>query len=90
MFLEGSKFKTCESEDLRKHIDAAGVDRTILASDLGQTGVFSPLEGFRRGIRLCMDLGYPDEDIRKMVSLNAARAIGLEADLPTHGGNNVQ
>lgn len=82
MFLEGSKFKTQPPEDLRKHIDAAGVDQTILCSDLGQTGVFSPLEGFRRGIKLCMDLGYPDEDIRKMVSLNAARAIGLEADLP--------
>jgi len=82
MFLEGSKFKTQASEDLRKHIDAAGVDQTILCSDLGQTGVFSPLEGVRRGIKLCMDLGYPDEDIRKMVSLNAARAIGLEADLP--------
>ena len=82
MFLDGSKFQTQAPEDLRKHIDAAGVDRTILCSDLGQTGVFSPLEGFRRGIRLCMDLGYSDEDIRKMVSLNAARAIGIEADLP--------
>ncbi len=82
MFLEGSKFKTQPEEDLRKHIEAAGVDQTILCSDLGQTGVFSPLEGFRRGIKLCMDLGYPDEDIRKMVSLNTARAIGLEADLP--------
>ena len=82
MFLDGSKFQSCASEDLRKHIDAAGVDQTILCSDLGQTGAFSPLEGFRRGIRLCMDLGYTDEDIRKMVSLNAARAIGLEADLP--------
>ena len=83
MFLEGSKFKACAEEDLRKHIDAAGVDQTILSSDLGQTGVFSPLEGFRRGIKLCMRLGYTDEDIRKMVSLNAARAIGLEGDLPT-------
>jgi hypothetical protein len=83
MFLEGSKFKTCSSEDLRRHIDAAGVDQTILCSDLGQTGIFSPLEGFRRGVKLCIDLGYDDEQIRKMVSLNAARAIGLEADLPT-------
>lgn len=82
MFLEGSKFKTCAEEDLRKHIDAAGVGQTILCSDLGQTGVFSPLDGFRRGIKLCIRLGYSDEDIRKMVSLNAARAIGLEADLP--------
>ena len=82
MFLEGSKFKSCEAEDLKKHIDAAGVDRTILCSDLGQTGTFSPIEGLRRGIRLCMDLGYADEEIRKMVSLNAARTLGIEADLP--------
>ena len=82
MFLVGSKFRTQAPDDLRKHIDAAGVDQTILCSDLGQTGVFSPLEGFRCGIELCVELGYPDEDIHKMVSLNAARAIGLEADLP--------
>jgi hypothetical protein len=82
MFLEGSKFKSCESEDLRKQIDAAGVERTILCSDLGQTGTFSPLDGFRRGIKLCMDLGYDDEQIRKMVSTNTATALGIEADLP--------
>jgi len=77
MFIEGSKFKTCESEDLRKHIEAAGVDQTVLCSDLGQTGTIGPIEGIRRGIRLCMDLGYDDEQIRKMVSLNAARMLGL-------------
>ena len=82
MFIEGSKFKSCESEDMKKHIDAAGVDQTILCSDLGQTGTFSPLEGFRRGIKLCIDLGYDDAQIKKMVSLNTARALGIEADLP--------
>jgi len=82
MFLEGCKFKSCEAEDLRKQIDAGGVEQTILCSDLGQTGTFSPLDGFRRGIKLCMDLGYNDEQIRKMVSLNTARALGIEADLP--------
>jgi len=82
MFIEGSKFKTCEAEDLRRHIEAAGVDQTILCSDLGQTGTLSPLEGFRRGIKLCIDLGYDDDEIRKMVSLNAARALGIESDLP--------
>lgn len=81
MFLEGSKFKTRTAEDLRALIDAAGVDRTILCSDLGQTGVFSPLEGFRRGVRLCLDLGYDDAAIRAMVSTNAARVFGLEADV---------
>ncbi len=83
MFIEGSKFKVAGPEDLRKHIEAAGVDQTVMASDLGQTGIFSPIEGFRRGIKMCMDLGYTDDDIRKMVSSNAARMLGIEADLPT-------
>jgi hypothetical protein len=78
MFLEGSKFKTCSAEDLGRHIEAAGVDHTILCSDLGQVGVFSPLEGFRRGVALCMDLGYSDADIHKMVATNTARVLGLE------------
>lgn len=83
MFIEGSKFKIAGGEDLRRHIDAAGVDQTIFCSDLGQLGNMSPVEGFRAGIRLCIELGYDDEQIRKMVSLNAARALGIEADLPT-------
>jgi len=82
MFIDGSKFKTRTADDLRKHIEAAGVEQTILCSDLGQTGTISPLEGFRRGIKLCIDLGYDDEQIRKMVSLNTARMLGIEADLP--------
>lgn len=81
MFIEGSKFKTCTAEDLRRHIDAAGVEQTVLCSDLGQTGTISPLEGFRRGIRLCMNLGYGDDEIHKMVSLNAARMLGAEAEV---------
>ncbi|MCO5090922.1 DUF6282 family protein [Bosea sp. (in: a-proteobacteria)] len=82
MFLEGSKFKTRDGGDLRDQIEAAGVDRTVMCSDLGQVGVFGPIEGFRRGIRLCIDFGYGDEQIRKMVSTNAARMLGIEADLP--------
>lgn len=82
MFLEGSKFKIADGDDLRKYIDAAGVDQTIFCSDLGQVGTFSPLEGFRRGIKLLIDLGYDDTQIRKMVSLNTARVLDIEADLP--------
>jgi hypothetical protein len=78
-FLDGSKFKTRSDDDMRLQIEAAGIDSTMLCSDLGQVGVFSPLEGFRRGVELCMDLGYPDESIHKMVSSNAARVLGLEA-----------
>ncbi len=82
MFLEGCKFKSREEEDLRAFVEAAGVDRTIMASDLGQVGTYHPVEGFRRTIKLLIDWGYSDEDIRKMVSLNAAQALGIEADLP--------
>ncbi len=81
MFLEGSKFKVAGAEDMRKHIEAAGVDKTILCSDLGQPGVFSPLEGFRRGVKMCLDLGYSDAEVHAMVSTNAAKAFGLEADV---------
>jgi hypothetical protein len=78
MFLEGSKFKVATGEDLRHHIEAAGIDQTVICSDLGQVGVFSPLEGFRRGVALCMDLGYSDDDIHKMVATNASRMLGLD------------
>lgn len=78
MFLEGNKFQTRTAEDLRMQIDAAGVGNTILCSDLGQVGVFSPLEGFQRAVSLCMDLGYKDDEIHKMVSTNTARVLGFE------------
>ena len=44
--------------------------------------MISPLEGFRRGIKLCIDLGYADEDIRKMVSAQRRQVLGIEEDLP--------
>lgn len=82
MFLEGSKFKIADGPDLGHYIEAAGVEQTVMCSDLGQPGVFGPIEGFRRGIRMCMDLGYNDDQIRKMVSTNTARMLGIESDLP--------
>ena len=78
MFVEGSKFKSQPSEALGHHIEAAGIDSTIFCSDLGQVGAFSPLEGFQSAVELCMDLGYADADIHKMVSTNTARVLGLE------------
>ena len=83
MFVEGSKFKFAGAPELQKFIEAAGVDQTIMCSDLGQTGTISPLEGFRRGIKMCIDLGYDDDQIRKMFSQNAARMIGIESILPS-------
>jgi hypothetical protein len=79
MFLGKRVVEGRTGPDLRRQIDAAGIDSTILCSDLGQVGNDSPLRGFQRGVELCMDLGYEDADIHKMVSTNAARVLGLNA-----------
>ena len=78
MFLGKRDLPGRRPDDLRRQIDAAGVDSTILCSDLGQVGSDSPLKGFQRGVETCMDLGYDDADIHKMVSTNTARALGLD------------
>lgn len=80
MFVEGSSFKFYDPETLDALIKAGTLDRTILGSDLGQVGNPHPVDGFRSVIGLCLDIGYAEEDIRKMVSTNAARLFGLSLD----------
>ncbi len=82
LFVEGSRFKLFDESQLDAQIRAAGVDSTILCSDLGQINNIGPVEGMAEGIRMCISLGYSDDDIRKMVSTNAARLFDIEADLP--------
>jgi hypothetical protein len=65
-------------EELDALIRAGTVERTILGSDLGQRGRDRPVEGFRSVIEQCIGLGYSDNDIRRMISLNAAELIGLD------------
>jgi hypothetical protein len=77
MFLSKRKVEGRSPEDLKRQIDAGGIENTILCSDLGQKGSMSPLEGFRKGVEMCMDLGYKDEDIHKMVATNTAKVLGL-------------
>lgn len=78
LFLSGSKFKRFGGEDLKRQIDAAGVQNTILCSDQGQKGEMSPIEGFRSVISLCLSLGYTADEIRMMTSTNAARAFNID------------
>jgi hypothetical protein len=65
------------AQDLDELIKAATVDRTILASDLGQVGNDRPVVGFRSVIGECIDLGYSDADIRKMVATNASTLFNI-------------
>jgi hypothetical protein len=78
MFIEGSRFQRWTGEDLKAVIDAGTVAQTILGSDLGQIKNPTPVTGFRAVIALCIKMGYGDEDIRKLVGLNAARLLDLK------------
>ena len=77
MWVEG-RAKKFTPEELVHLIEVAGVDRTILSSDLGLVGSPRPVEGFRQVVRLLLDQQVPKADIRKLVSSNAARLAGLD------------
>jgi hypothetical protein len=64
--------------DMLHMIEVAGVDRTILGSDLGQQGAPMPIDGFRGMVRLLLDQQVSKADIRKLVATNAAAMLGLE------------
>ena len=65
-------------EELDRLIQTASVDRTILASDLGQAGNDRPVAGFRNVVKTCINLGYSDEDISKMISKNPLKLLELD------------
>lgn len=77
MFAENSKFRFYEPSKLKAMIEAAGVGRTILGSDLGQVGNPRLVDGFLSVIEICLDLGYTEDEVRQMVSTNAANLVGL-------------
>jgi hypothetical protein len=66
------------AEGLDALIKAGGIDNTIIGSDLGQEGNPTPVAGLRSVIGMCLDLGYGETDIRKMIGGNAARLMGLK------------
>ncbi|MGZ3410554.1 MAG: DUF6282 family protein [Xanthobacteraceae bacterium] len=78
MFINETYNKKFTSAQLKQLIDVAGVDRTILGSDLGQINNPRPVAGFRAVIQLCLGLGYSEDDIRKMISLNCCALVGLD------------
>jgi hypothetical protein len=77
MFIPESRFNYYPSEELRAVIEAGGTEQTILGSDLGQIDNPTPVSGFRSVIRLCIELGFDDAAIRRLVGGNAARLLGL-------------
>lgn len=77
MFVPGSKFKFYDPPELQAMITAGTVDKTILGSDLGQIGNPRLIDGFKNVIETCLDIGYSEAEVRKMVSTNAADLMGI-------------
>lgn len=78
MFIPG-RAKQHETEDLIHMMEVAGVDRTILGSDLGLTQAPKPVDGYRMIVSDLLDHQVPKADIRKITSTNASMLLNLAA-----------
>ncbi|MGM5033395.1 DUF6282 family protein [Tardiphaga sp. 803_E3_N1_3] len=78
MFVEG-KSKKFSADDLAHLIEIAGVEHTILSSDLGLLGSQRPVDGFRSVTQMLLDLQMPHASIKKLISENAAAFLDLPA-----------
>lgn len=72
-----SRFNTYTPQELKEHIEAAGVAHSSIGSDLGQVDNPTPVEGMRQAIKLCLALGFSEADVRTMVADNPAKLVGL-------------
>jgi hypothetical protein len=78
MFIPG-RAKQHETEDLIHMMEVAGVDRTVLGSDLGLTQAPKPVDGFRMIVSDLLDHQVDKADIRKIISSNASGLINFAA-----------
>lgn len=77
MFVEG-KSKKFEPPELRRVIEVAGVENTVLCSDLGLTGSPRPIDGYREIVGHLLDLQFTESEIRRLTGGHAAELLGLE------------
>jgi Family of unknown function (DUF6282) len=78
MFVEGKAHKY-GPDKLAHLIEVAGVDHTVLCSDLGLTGSPRPVDGYRAIVQQLLDLQFGETDIRRMICQNAAGLLNLAA-----------
>ncbi|ETA80898.1 DUF6282 family protein [Youngiibacter fragilis] len=78
VFKSGSKLGDVDDIVAKQMIDAVGVDRIILDSDLGQANNGSPVEGMYNFMNLLIDqFGVSVEEINKMAKINPAILLGI-------------
>ena len=76
MFVEGRSKKFSPAE-LARLIEVAGVERTVLCSDLGLVGSPRPVDGYREVVGTLLDLQIPKDDIRAMIGGHGAKLLNL-------------
>lgn len=59
------------------YIKAAGIDNTLLGSDLGQMNNPYPVDAYTRIVRGLLDAGLPKAAVRKLVNDNPADLLGI-------------
>jgi len=59
-------------EDVIAGIRAVGFESTVLATDMGQAGNPSPVEGLRAFVDACLQAGFTDQQVYRMGSENIA------------------
>lgn len=64
-------------DTLMKFIDAAGVDHTLLGSDLGQANNPLPIDAYQKIVRGLLDAGMAAKDVHKLVADNPGELLGL-------------
>jgi hypothetical protein len=77
MFIPGSKYMFFDPPELKRLIEVGTIERTILGSDLGIFDNMHLAEGFRLTVEVCLDLGYSEAEVRRLISTNAADLIGI-------------
>jgi hypothetical protein len=78
MYDERSTFYHWDLDTLVAWVEAVGVERSILGSDLGQMNNPLPTESFRTIVEKLLDRGVAEDSVHRMVAGNPAELLGVE------------
>lgn len=76
---ERSTFRMFDIGVLVDWVEMVGLDRSILASDLGQANNPLPTEGLRDVALELLEHGMTDDQVHALLAVNPARVLGLSA-----------
>ena len=78
MYDEESSFHNWDLDVLVAWVEAVGVERSTLGSDLGQMNNPLPTDSFRKIVGRLLERGMPEDQVRTMVARNPAALLGVE------------